>query len=276
MSQPLKNINIVTLAVNVPGPLAAKRWLNLGATVTKVEPPDGDPLERYCPDWYQEVNAGQHIQRLNLKTKEGKKALSQLFLSADLLLTAQRTKALDNLGLDWASLQQNYPQINHIAIVGYPTPNDNEAGHDLTYQAKLGLLKDGNMPSTLISDMAGAEMAALEGLALLMESKATKKGQKKVIALSESAKYMAQPLKYKLTNEGGLLAGTLPEYAIYETKKGSVALAALEPHFSARLKEQLELETLNAESLSQVFKQNTASEWVTWAKERDIPLAEIK
>ena len=59
-------------------------------------------------------------------------------------------------------------------------------------------------------------------------------------------------------------------------KKGSVALAALEPHFSARLKEQLELETLNAESLSQVFKQSTASEWVTWAKERDIPLAEIK
>jgi crotonobetainyl-CoA:carnitine CoA-transferase CaiB-like acyl-CoA transferase len=87
---------------------------------------------------------------------------------------------------------------------------------------------------------------------------------------------MAQPLTYGVTNDGGLLAGTLPEYSIYQTKAGSIALAALEPHFSARLKEHLELEMLSSESLTQVFKQKTAYEWVAWAGERDIPLAEIK
>ncbi len=276
MFKPLENIRVVTLALNVPGPLVAKRLLGLGAVVIKIEPPQGDPLKQYCAKWYDDINVGQDCRAIDLKSIKGKKQLAAILSSTDLLITAQRTKALDNLGLDWASLQQSFPQLNHIAIVGYPSPGDNEAGHDLTYQAKLGLLKNNQLPSTLIADMAGAEMAAFEGLALLMASRTGEKGQKKIIALSESAEYMAQPLTYGVTAEGGLLSGGLPEYATYQTKEGWVALAALEPHFSTRLKECLELETLSSESLSQVFKQKTAHEWVAWAGERDIPLAEIK
>jgi alpha-methylacyl-CoA racemase len=38
----LHGIKIVSLALNAPGPVAGARLTNLGATVTKVEPPSGD------------------------------------------------------------------------------------------------------------------------------------------------------------------------------------------------------------------------------------------
>ncbi len=273
MLKPLENIRVVTLAVNVPGPLAAKRWLDLGATVIKVEPPEGDPLELYCPDWYQDINAGQQTVRLNLKTEEGKDELTKLLLSADLLLTAQRPNALKRLGLDWRVLQVKYPQLNHLAIVGFPSPNENEAGHDLTYQASFGLLNPPNMPKTLMADMAGAERAALEGLALLMGSKA---GRQKMVTLYDAAEYMAQPVKYGLTTDNALLGGGQAEYALYEANDGWLAIAALEPHFSARLKAELRLEELNHEALSNKFKQGSTTDWVDWAKQYDIPLVAVK
>ncbi len=273
MLKPLENIRVVTLAVNVPGPLAAKRWLDLGATVIKVEPPEGDPLELYCPDWYQDINAGQQTVRLNLKTEEGNDELTKLLLSADLLLTAQRPNALKRLGLDWRVLQVKYPQLNHLAIVGFPSPNENEAGHDLTYQASFGLLNPPNMPKTLMADMAGAERAALEGLALLMGRKA---GRQKMVTLYDAAEYMAQPVKYGLTTDNALLGGGQAEYALYEANDGWLAIAALEPHFSARLKAELRLEELNHEALSNKFKQGSTTDWVDWAKQYDIPLVAVK
>lgn len=274
--KPLDNMRVVTLALNVPGPLAAKRWFDYGAEVIKVEPPEGDPLDIYCVDWYQVVNAGQQQQKLDLKTAEGQEALAGLLSTADLLLTAQRPAALERLGLSWDVLHEKHPQLNHVAIVGYPEPNENEAGHDLTYQASLGLIAPPAMPKTLMADMAGAERAALEGMALLMARKAGQKGQQVFVALSEAAEYMVQPLTYALTNETGLLSGTLPEYSLYETASGWIAVAALEPHFSARLKKELELAELSHQTVSEKLKQKPANEWVKWAKQRDIPLAVVK
>lgn len=39
--QPLIGVTVVSLAVNLPGPLAAARLAELGAAVTKVEPATG-------------------------------------------------------------------------------------------------------------------------------------------------------------------------------------------------------------------------------------------
>ena len=39
----LAGINVVSLAVNLPGPAAARRLCQLGARGCKVEPPTGDP-----------------------------------------------------------------------------------------------------------------------------------------------------------------------------------------------------------------------------------------
>jgi len=276
MYKPLTDMRVVTLALNLPGPLAAKRLVELGADVIKVEPPEGDPFEKYCPDWYAEANKGQQKQFINLKSEEGQAALAELLRGADLLLTAQRPAALDRLGLDWESLHERYPQLNHVAIVGYPYPKENHAGHDLTYQASLGLITPPHIPKTLVADLAGAERSAIEALGLLIGRKDNQKGRQVMVALSEAAEYMSLPLKFGMTSQGAILSGIRPEYAMYETASGWVAIAALEPHFCRRLQEKLGLDSLSKEVLAEIMKTRSSPEWVAWADEFDIPLVEVK
>lgn len=274
--KPLTDMQVVTLALNLPGPLAAKRLSEFGAAVTKIEPPTGDPFEQYCPAWYRDMKAGQQCHVLDLKSGEGQTTLAELLSGADLLLTAQRPAALKRLNLDWDTLHKNHPQLNHVAIVGYPAPMEEHSGHDLTYQATLGLINPPHMPKTLMADMVGGEQASIESLSLLMGRKAGQKGEQRLVALSNSAEYMAQPIQYGLTSGGALLSGVLPEYSLYETKSGWVAIAALEPHFLKRLQEKLQLESLTKEKLTEKMKTRTALEWVAWADEHDIPLVELK
>ncbi|OUR86925.1 hypothetical protein A9Q85_05305 [Cycloclasticus sp. 44_32_T64] len=87
---------------------------------------------------------------------------------------------------------------------------------------------------------------------------------------------MAQPFVHGMTSEGALLSGVLPEYSLYEALDGWVAVAALEPHFRAQFKQQLELESLNKNDVAQKLKQKSASDWVVWANQHDIPLVEVK
>ena len=96
-SRPLDGIRIITIALNLPGPAAARRLVGLGATVTKVEPPTGDPMAAYQPEWYATMSAGQDVRRIDLKTGLGREALEALLSAADVLLTSSRISALRRL-----------------------------------------------------------------------------------------------------------------------------------------------------------------------------------
>lgn len=272
----LKDTKVLNLAVNLPGPAAARRLKNLGAQVLKVEPPGGDPMEEYNADWYKDLSAGQEVVRLDLKTAEGRERLQLFLQETDLLITANRPAALERLGLGWAELTRKYPRLCQVLIVGYPAPRQNEAGHDLTYQASLGLLNPPHMPRTLIADMAGAEQATAAALALLLSREQGKKGGYAEIALSDAAAAMAEPLRFGSTAPGALLGGGLPEYNIYQAREGWVAVAALEPHFKERLVENLGKGIQNSEQYGAIFKTRTAEHWQDWGQQLDIPIVAVK
>lgn len=266
----LQGMTIVNLAVNLPGPAAAQRLSRMGARVIKVEPPTGDPMKRYHAEWYRDMAAGHEVVRVDLKEQQGVQELYRLLGEADLLLTATRPSALQRLGLDFPQLQQRFPRLCMVSIIGYPAPHDNEAGHDLTYQAKNGLVEPPQMPRTLISDMAGAERAVSEGLALLLQRELTGRCDVALVALSEAAEMMAEPLKYGTTACGGVLGGGIPEYNIYQTSDGWVAVAALEPHFKQRLEDALNISTLD--EYREAFSKRSASEWKRWGQQEDLPI----
>src|SRR5450631_3464 len=213
----LKGIRIVNLAVNLPGPAAAQRLSRMGAKVTKVEPPSGDPMETYNADWYRDMTAGHTLLRLDLKSPADRERLDELLGTADVLISATRPSAMQRLGLDWTSLQQQFPRFCQVIITGYPAPRDNEAGHDLTYQASMGLLDPPHMPRTFLSDMAGSEMAVSSALALLFNRERRGVGGHVNVALSEAAALFAEPLRYGCTIPGASLGGGIPEYNIYRT-----------------------------------------------------------
>lgn len=271
--KPLDGVRVLNLALNLPGPAAARRLHLLGADVVKVEPPTGDPMERYHRDWYRDMAAGHAVVRIDLKTGEGCATLHELLARTDLLITATRPAALARLSLDWPSLRERYPRLCQVAITGYPAPRENEAGHDLTYQASLGLLSPPQMPRTLLADMAGAEQTVSASLALLLARERGKGGGYAEVPLSEAAASMAEPLRYRTTSPGALLGGGLPEYNIYQTSDGWVAVAALEPHFKERLEESLAVR--NREEYEAAFLGKSSAAWTQWAQERDIPIVVV-
>lgn len=268
--QPLEGLRIVNLAVNLPGPAAAARLSLMGADVIKLEPPSGDPMERYHSGWYRDMAAGQAVIRLDLKQAEGRRLLDELLEGIDLVITATRPAALKRMGLDWPSLHERFPRLCQVAIVGFPAPRDGEAGHDLTYQAALGLLSPPYMPRTLLADMAGAERTVTSALALLMGRERGQGAGYAEVALSEAAAAMAEPLRYGCTAPGALLGGGVPEYNIYRTSDGWIALAALEPHFKQRLESSLAID--HPDDYQRVFTTRSAADWQRWGQEQDIPI----
>ncbi|MFZ3209091.1 MAG: CoA transferase [Geobacteraceae bacterium] len=272
----LDGLNVVNLAVNLPGPAAARRLSRWGAHVIKVEPPDGDPMYHYGRKFYDQLNAGHEVVILDLKAPGDMERLSGLLASADLLITAQRPSALERLGLGWEVLHSRFPRLCQVAIVGYPPPQENEPGHDLTYQASIGLLAPPQLPRTLVADMAGAEQAASQALALLLAKERGQGGGYAQVALSDAAEYMSEPLRAGLTAPGGMLGGILPEYNLYETADGWVAVAAIEPHFKKRMEEALGLAAKYPDDLRPVFRTKTDMEWELWARKFDLPIAVVR
>jgi alpha-methylacyl-CoA racemase len=273
--KPLLGIRALTLAINVPGPVAASRLRELGATVVKVEPLGGDPLFRICPTWYESLTRGQRIVRMNLKEPEGRAQLDHLLEESDLLITATRSSALDRLSLNWLQIHERFPRLCHVAIVGHPPPNEDKAGHDATYQAELGLIAPPQLPRTLLADLAGAERVVSAAVILLFERERNGVGGYARVSLVEAASIFADPLRHGVTTQGGPLGGALARYNIYRTLDGWVVLAALESHFWERLQNEIGLSKPTYEELGSIFLTRRSLDWEEWANARDLPLVAV-
>ncbi|MGZ7091246.1 MAG: CoA transferase [Candidatus Angelobacter sp.] len=275
-SKLLQGVRIVSLALNVPGPVAAARLTKLGAEMIKVEPPTGDATSTVAPSWYESLCQGQTVLRLNLKAPDGRTKLDELLARADLLLASFRPSALQRLDLDWESLHARHPKLCFVGIIGYPPPLEERTGHDLTYQGDLGLLRPPQMPPTLFVDLAGAERAVSMALALLNRAARIGEAGCAWVSLYESARDLAKPLKAGLTSSDGLLGGGYPLYGFYRANDGWIAIAALEAHFAERLLSELGLKQADRSKLERIFLQRKAASWEKWATELDLPLVAVR
>jgi len=264
----LDGVRVVTIAQNVPGPLAAARMRQAGAHVTKIEPPGGDPFLALSPAWHAEMHAGIAIECLDLKADDGQARMTALLADADLVVASQRPSALARLGLDPDAVRSRFPRLRILRIVG-SVRDPEHPGHDLTYQALAGLLGD-SMPRTLAADVMASERAFAAALALLR----LPPGSVMDVGLVESVDPLLASLRHGLTTAGGVLGGGAPRYRLYPAKAGRVAVAALEPHFEARLNRELDLET--GSDPSRRFLDRTALEWERWARERDLPIVAVR
>ena len=265
----LAGTRILSLAPNIPGPVAASRLRDLGARVTKIESPRGDPLARAAPAWYGALHRDVERVILDLKVSSARVELDARLADTDVLLTSSRPSALVRLGLGWDALHARYPQIVHVAIVGETAPYHERPGHDLTYVARAGLLEPPAMPRVLIADIGGAERAVTAVLALLLRRTSSGIGARAEIALSDAAEAFAAPLRYGLTAATGVLGGALPTYALYRARDAWIAVAALEPHFAVTLAREV------GADLARAFAGEDAATWERFGIIHDIPIARV-
>ena len=272
----LDGVRIVALASNIPGPLAAARCTQMGASVTKIEPRRGDALELPAPHWYEELTRGQRVLRLDLHESDARAQLDALVADADVLVSAMRSSALERLGLDWNALHARFPRVCHVAIFGALPPHDDRAGHDLTYQAQAGLTTPPSMPRSLIGDLAAAERAVAAVFALLYHRERMGEATRADVGIVDCAQDFALPLHYELTTRSGALGGALPTYRFYRASDGWIALAALEAHFAQRLPALIESDDLSEARLAAAFAAKPAAHWEREANALDIPLVEVR
>lgn len=277
---PLSGVRIVSVALNLPGPVAIARLRDLGAQVVKIEPPSGDPLHFAQPSAYAELHQGIEVRTMDLKSESGRSELRPLLEKCDVLLTSSRLAALERLGLGWKSLSDQYPRLCRVAIVGAAPPQDDVPGHDLTYQASKGLVIPPTMPVTLLADLGGAMEAVCATLSVLLRRSGrepmTAEERDVVVPLDSAAEYFSMPIRWGLCQPGGVLSGGLPQYNLYACRSGWVAVAALEPHFWMRMQAKLEVNDPTQAELGQIFLKMTATEWEDWASQNDLPIVAVR
>lgn len=276
--RPLKGLRILSLALNLPGPAALMRLRLMGARCIKLESPAGDPMQTYSPQAYAAMHQGIRISNADLKTEAGQKTLHRELAKADVLLTSFRPSALVKLGLSWKALHKQYPQLSQVAIVGSPGAQAEAPGHDLTYLAEHGLVTGLDLPATLYADMGGSLIASEAVLRAMLHKHTHHVGVYLEVALSIAASYLALPRTWGLTTPGAAVGGGHAGYQIYPCKNGRVAVAALEPHFAARLCAAAGLDSVNMhlpatkKAIAAWLLGKTRAQLDKLAVDKDIPL----
>ena len=261
-------MRLVSIAQNVPGPATVAKLVRRGAHAIKIEPPAGDQLATLCATWYAELHADVRVERIDLKSTDGLRALTALLRSADLFIASQRPAALARLGLDAVSLRRDFPALRHLNIVGN-TAHPEHAGHDLTYLAQHGLVGH-SMPLTLVADLVGAERAYAAAIELMQSPP----GSSRVVWLADAIADLAAPLRHGLTAPGGLLGGGNAAYRLYAAREGTIAVAALEPRFRAKLYELLGVP--DGSDLTVAFATKSARDWEQWGLDHDLPIVAVR
>jgi alpha-methylacyl-CoA racemase len=229
--QPLAGLSVVDLTRYLPGPFASRELMRLGARVTRLLPPGGDPMQELAPAWHEALNAGKETVELDLKADP---ELGQaLCAESDVVLESFRPGVVDRLGIGPAQLPD---RVVYCSFTGFG-PGDLTAGHDLNYQGWAGLLADTApaVPPVQVADLGAAQSAVAQILAALLARVRTGRGGHLVVSLTHSAHELAA---HRLGGEPfpRLLTGGLACYRIYATADGRhVTVAALEPKFFGRL-----------------------------------------
>ena len=106
------------------------------------------------------------------------------------------------------------------------------------------------------------------------------------IALSDAAGYLGLPHQGGLTTADGSVGGAHAGYQVYRCKDGRVAVAALEPHFAARLceaagiKGEATRKLMHApkthEAMASFFAQHTRRQLDKLAADKDLPFHTLK
>jgi len=292
MSRPassLHGIRILSLALNLPGPAALMRCRRMGATCTKLEPPAGDPMGHYNPAAYAELHEGVKVLQADLKTPQGQEQLQRELARTDVLLTSFRPSALEKLGLAWRELHSRHPSLSQVAIVGAPGARAEEPGHDLTYLSEHGLVAGLELPATLYADMGGSLMASEAVLQAALRKHERyggsgdphPEGLYLEVALADAAAYLGLPRRWGLTQATGSVGGAHAGYRVYPCQDGRVAVAALEPHFAARLCEaagvapgdmRVMFRQDTRDAIAAFFARRTRAELDILALEKDLPI----
>jgi crotonobetainyl-CoA:carnitine CoA-transferase CaiB-like acyl-CoA transferase len=152
VSGPLDGIRILEVGTMLAGPYATMMLADLGAEVTKIEPPGGEISRQVGDSYFASLNRGKRSVCLELNTEAGQRQLGELVAESHALLVNLKPSAIRRLGLTYDTLRKHNEKIVCVALTGYGLDGGDEPAFDYVVQAATGiaaLTGDPDGPPTL-------------------------------------------------------------------------------------------------------------------------------
>jgi CoA:oxalate CoA-transferase len=139
MTGPLTGIRILEIGTMLAGPYATMLLADLGAEVTKIEPPGGEISRRVSDSYFASLNRNKSSVCLDLNSQEGQARLGELVAESHALLVNLKPSAIRRLGLTYETLRRWNDRIVCVAITGFGLDGGDDPAFDYVIQAATGI-----------------------------------------------------------------------------------------------------------------------------------------
>ncbi len=226
--KPLDGIRVLAFEVQVAGPYCTMMLADQGASVVKVERPEGgDTARGGAPKiktdkgetqsgYFLRFNRNKRSLTLNLKSEQGRRLFGELAEKSDVLVENFRPGLLDEMGIGYKALSERNPRLIYACISGFGSlegylgPYSKRPAYDIVAQAMGGLLNtcgQADGPPTwlgvALGDIVSGMNAAYAIMLALYQRAETGRGQYIDISMYDTIIGLAERsiTAYSLTNQ---------------------------------------------------------------------------
>jgi crotonobetainyl-CoA:carnitine CoA-transferase CaiB-like acyl-CoA transferase len=244
---PLEGLTVIAVEQAVAAPFCTSRLADAGATVYKVERPEGDFARGYDAaakgqsSYFVWLNRGKKSVVIDLATAAGRNTLERLIAGADVLVQNLKPGAMDKLGFARERLRRDYPGLVICTISGYGDdgPYAERKAYDLLIQAESGLASITGGPDTParvglsivdIATGATAHAAILE--ALIGRARTGQGADIRISMFDVMADWLTVPLLNAENGNSpkrmGLAHASIAPYGVFTSKDGRDVLISIQ------------------------------------------------
>lgn len=248
---PFKGLRVVDMTQGLAGPFCAMLLGHYGASVVKIEPPEGDwsrTLGQVHGDRtaaFATCNRGKQAVVVDLKQAEGREVVLRLAQGCDVFLESNRPGVADRLGIGYEAVKAGSPDVVYGSITGFGQtgPYAERPATDAILQAFTGLMSrnrgDDGKPRRIgyaVPDYTTGLMA-YQSVSTALYAKAMGQGGRHLdISLMRSMLfYQQQGLVQEAVEPGSSLkpveSTPVPPTGTYEAKDGPLNISIVREKF---------------------------------------------
>jgi crotonobetainyl-CoA:carnitine CoA-transferase CaiB-like acyl-CoA transferase len=314
-------IKVLDITRILASPFASGQLAFLGADVIKIEDPGVGDAARYghshnkalgkagMSSNFLSQNANKRSLTLNLRTAEGQNILRRLAQDSDVLIQNLRTGSMAAYGLGYEDLRKLNPRLIYCSLTAYGAtgPKKRHPAYDPVVQAASGMMSINGTAETAplkvgppVVDYGTGLAAAFAIASALYHRERTGEGQHIDVSMLDTAFVLMGSIVTDVMTAGakpkahGNTYASIPTNAAFETKEGTLYIAAMQEHHVRNLCASLgradlgndaryathDLRSENAaplrEALQSAFKTKTAAQWEEILNEAGVPAMRVR
>lgn len=247
---PYKGIRVLDVSQGFAGPYVGGMLSLYGASVIKVEPPEGDWIRSIGRSFGGNTplgvvaNRGKRSIAINLKTESGRALVHQMAETADVFLESFRPGVAARLGIAYPEIKKINPRIIYLSVSGFGQdgPESGRPATDTVIQANSGFMSvnegmDGvpHRAGVLIADTSTGIYGFQAVAAALFARQHESEGLHLDVSLMQSTAAFVAPKVVEYHAEDGAPRLLNAPAGSYRTKDGWLAVTLVKEHHFEKL-----------------------------------------